>query len=331
MFDPITFKALSVPSRRAAPHGTKRPPLPSTPGIRYILDVAIDSLRKSDGKAIKVAGKAVIIDPFEVDINLHFELAALTYDFNESALTRKLAQKMGKIYRPVGYPLREIVARYPGAIFASDGQTDQLLANNNAMVKDGRLYTRITPGVQAKTLAPLNGRHTFFVFDPGKIGLIDVVFENGQPVNNDTINFRNGFNGPVLIREGKRQDDQLIVAEKDQPNNRPNELLWDHTTRPAAQSAVGIVEQNGRKMLVFVALKGDPKKDNECLVADLVDVLLKLKVSEAMLLGVSGDVQQFVQHPDPKNAWLIARPRPGSSLALQGDRPLAIAIVATKK
>ena len=95
-------------------------------------------------------------------------------------------------------------------------------------------------------------------------------------------------------------------------------------------SALG---HNNKGELIFLSLAGEPNKHPESRLGDVVDVLWKLKASNAILLGASGDVQQFIRLSDQEEAWLIAKSRAGSGMAkmFPEGRPLSNAIIVEEK
>jgi Phosphodiester glycosidase len=265
-------------------------------------------------------GRAVTIDPNRCRANLFIDEKMLSYDFSRYTFIEP--PPGGKEFRPIsGKTLRQIVGENgPKTFFACNGQTDGLWAANSVAVAEGRIVKRTAPGLRADRFLPLNGTYSFLAFDPHTPRLQDIVFSAGEPLS--ALKFRNGIAGPVLVRDARRVDH---LIRQTIPNAGPNQLLWDPGTRRAAMSAVGADERGN---LIFVSLAGKPELENECLLGDIANLLWELRAVDAILLGVSGDTQQYVRitEDDP---WLAARSRKGSSMAqmFHGDRPLANAII----
>jgi len=307
----INFRPLSLKSLIAANAPTG------------IIRVAVQGKREA-------SGYAVTVDTSRSRIRLYCDERMLSYDFsrfsvNDPSVTGKSLEK-GVTFTPrQGRTLKEILSGTPGRIiFACNGETDNMWAANSIMISEGKLITRTAPGVHTRSRIPLNGSYSFFVFDADKAGIKHLNFANGEL--NSPLDFRNGIRGPVIISRGRSQVASLKFAGEKTPNVKQNDVLWESDTFQAAMTAVGRVA-NGN--IVFISLAGNPSKHNEILVSDLTDALLELGASEAIMLGLSGDVQQYIRMPKGKNHWLIARPRMGSSMefVFPGGRPLSSAIL----
>ena len=76
-------------------------------------------------------------------------------------------------------------------------------------------------------------------------------------------------------------------------------------------------------------MAGSPENENELIVSDITDVLIKLGAVDAILGGLSGDVQQYIRLSDSKEYWLTAKPGITSSMAkmFPEGRPLSNAII----
>lgn len=287
-----------------------RPPT----GLLHVLNVKLTGPRQAEGKA-------VIIDPAKVQLTLYCDESMLDYDFSRFAIVDPPPQQ-DLIYKPISSsskPLRDLIDEK--TIFACCGQTDGLWAPNSVVIVGGRVIKRSAPGVNAADFYPLNGSFPFFVFDRGKLGLANIDFRDHEPTT--TFDFQNAISGPVLIKNRTRIDGKISFG---QPNIQPNQLMWDAVKEQRALAAIG---HNERGHLIFVALAGDPEAGTYCKAADVVDVLWRLKVVNAILLGASADVQQFVRLPDGQGALMVAQPRTGSSMAkmFPGGRPLSSAIL----
>jgi len=189
------------------------------------------------------------------------------------------------------------------------------------VVADGKIIKRTAPGVNSAEFAPLNGIFPFFVFDAGKTRIYDLPFIKGELETRLT--FQNGIRGFVLIRNGNKQDHLIRQAT---PNIKPDEATWDPQTKKAAMTAFG---RNAKGGIILVSMAGSPENENELIVSDITDVLIKLGAVDAILGGLSGDVQQYIRLSDSKEYWLTAKPGITSSMAkmFPEGRPLSNAII----
>lgn len=283
------------------------------PALRSVIHIQLNG-----GSA--ATGQAVIINPYKCRISLFVDRSMLAYDFSRYAVINP--PPSNQEFKPAGGKiLREIIAKNNRIFFACNGQTDNMWATNSVVIAEGELFRREMPGLRSGRFIPLEGDYSFFVFDPQITGIREINFTNSQPL--DTINFRNAISGPVLIRNGQRQNQRITLAV---PNTKQNEVLWDPENNRAAITAVGA---NVRGDLIFISLAGNPELSNECLIDDIVNLFLRLNARDALLLGVSADVQQYIQLID-EDLLLAAKPRLCSSMAKQfpNGRPLANAILA---
>lgn len=275
----------------------------------------------------EASGFAVTIDPSISKIRLYCDERMLSYDFSRfSVIDPSITGKPlpdGVAYKPIeGGTLKEILSTAPGrVIFACSGETDDMWAENSMMIVNGNLIIRKAPGVNAKQKIPLDGSYAFFSFDADKAGLHYLGFLAGKLIS--PLDFQNGIRGPVIISMGRSN---VNLLKKASPNIGQNDVLWDPLNKQSAMTAVGLVSKGE---VVFVTLAGDPSKNNEILLSDMTNALLELGASEAILLGMSGDVQQYIRMPGGKDHWLVAKPRLQSSMAqmFPGGRPLSSAII----
>jgi hypothetical protein len=284
------------------------------PAIRRVANIEIRGQRQA-------RGTAVLVDPQHSRVSLFIDKSILSYDFSRHMVVNP--PKEGYEFKPApGKILRKLVQEgSDNIVFASNGQTDNMWCTNSVIVAEGELIKRTAPGVLADKFIPLDGNFPFLVFDPQHMGLTHIPFSQGEPQK--PINFRNGIFGPILIRNGRSRIDHI---KKAQPNVGPNEVLWDPKTNHAAMSAAGITI-NGD--YIFISLVGNPDKGNEPNLPDLVDQLRLFETTHAILLGVSGDVQQYVRRGQNKESWLIARARAKSTMAkmFPDARPQSNAII----
>ena len=274
--------------------------------------------------ARRAMGRAVVFDLAKINVILHCDRAVLDYDFSRFSVFDP--PREGQTYKPaVGKPLMDIVRDYPRAIFACNGETDDMWATCSAMVINGETITRKAPGILCDRFYPAEGSLCFFVLDRDKFGLNYVYFKDGKPKL--PVPFRNGIRGFPLIGNKQNVSGMIKEREKDKPNILPHESIWNPNKRESAMSAVAKIDDN---KLMFVSFAGDPGQYPEPRLDDLVKVLKQFDVTDALLLGMSGDVQQFVM--DDNNPFLIAKPRTGSSkgkMNWENGRPIQTAIIVT--
>ncbi|MFC1511420.1 phosphodiester glycosidase family protein [Candidatus Margulisiibacteriota bacterium] len=282
------------------------------PGIRQVQRITVKGKRRA-------AGFAVWVDPAK--IRLFYDKEMLSYDFStQSVVKPPLAGTSFESAK--GKLLKDIVG--DEIVFACSGQTGNMWSSNSIMVVDGKIIKRNAPGVATEAFIPLDGTYTFFVFDPANPRLGTLSFERGELKG--SLNFRNAVSGPVLIEAGK---DVSTLIRQAEPNTQSNEVLWDPATFQAAMSAVGCT-RNGQ--IILVSLAGNPDLQNEIRLKDMVAVLKKLKAHNAILLGESGEVQQFVLTDKRQSLWVTARARSDSSMVnmFPDGRPRSSAILVER-
>ncbi len=127
-----------------------------------------------------------------------------------------------------------------------------------------------------------------FVLDAEQPGLRQLPLEGGRPVADG---IREAIPGPVLVRDSHDVSAEIRQYPEGQPN--PNQVRWDPTTTHAAFSALG---KTADQQLIWLALGGrdDPRGAGRASVQDVAQAMLKLGAVEAILLGGSMDVQQWL-------------------------------------
>lgn len=282
----------------------------SSPAIRRVINFELRGQREAKGTA-------VMVDPQHCRTSLFVDRGMLSYDFSRYMVVDP--PKAGYEFKPASGKILKEIVREGGdnVVFASNGQTDNLWCTNSLVVADGELIKRSAPGVLSDKFIPINGYFPFLVFDPNRPGITHIPFARGELLS--PILFRNGISGPILLYSGRQQDFIKLA----QPNIGPHEVIWDPIKNQASMSAAGITI-NGD--FIFISLVGDPDKGNE---PNLQDMLRDLSATQAILLGVSGDVQQYVRLGENEESWLIARARAGSTMAkmFPEARPLSNAII----
>ncbi|MDD4178456.1 MAG: hypothetical protein PHH14_00180 [Candidatus Margulisbacteria bacterium] len=288
--------------------------------VKTVINVELKGVRRAQGKA-------VIVDPERASVTLYHHPEAPYYDFSRFTLVdQNVTGKPpapGLTYKaPPGKRLVEIVDSE--VVFACCGETNGLWAPNSVIVADGEVIKREAPGIHAKEKYPLEGKFPFFVFDEKKRGLNYLLFAAGEL--KEPLVFSNGIYGPVLIRDCL---EVLSPTEEAYPPIKPNQVPWAYP-KIAAIAAVGL---DIRGDFIFLAMAGDPKEALECSPKDITDILMQLQTREAILLGLSADVQQYIKYPNGQKSWLVGKPRPGSSMetAFPQGRPISNAILVKDK
>jgi hypothetical protein len=257
-----------------------------------------------------VKGRVVIFNPEASQFNLYLNDESSFYDFSTHAVSKKFAQQRNLIFKEFpGKTVGEIVDQ-TGAAFAINGHQGNFYLPNTLHIQDGRLIIKNAPGVGQNSHQALNGDYLFFVLDRGHYGLVDLTINDDKPVG-DISGVKTAITGPVLLRQGKdvsREIKQAVPAVGQQ------EITWDKTKDSHAFSLLG-KDTQGR--LVFLTMAGDPAK-GEAMLEDMVAAARKFDLVDAILLGTSGDAQQFVQG----HTTIVAKSRVGSVVETSGTTPV---------
>ncbi len=126
-----------------------------------------------------------------------------------------------------------------------------------------------------------------FVLDAGRFGLRRLSLADGIP---QAQGIQEAIPGPVLVRAGRNVSGEIQQGSVDWPD--ANAVRWDPRTTTAAFSALG---RTADDRLIFLSLVGEPQTGlRQATVGDMAQAMTKLGATEAVLLGGSMDVQQWV-------------------------------------
>jgi radical SAM protein with 4Fe4S-binding SPASM domain len=267
----------------------------------------------SENKMTK--GRLVIFKP-ETGMKIWVNQESLDYDFAKYATTTQFAKEQNKKYRFFpGLTIKKFVKKHKPE-FAVCGHHSNFWMPNGVLVKDGKLITKPVAGVDQTQPPVLNGIYDMFVLDPEKQRIESVTIKDNKI--SGTINFMNAINGPVVIRNGNRQDHLL---EFKLPPIKTNEIPWNAKTKQFAFAVLGKLN-DGR--ILSLVLAGDPDDDSAVGLQHVMDVLEKLgNVSDAILLGTSTDVQQYVNGSGIIRALPSKNSSSGNFYEVRGGRTLS--------
>jgi hypothetical protein len=243
------------------------------------------------------------------------------YDFNAYAVSEDQAARNNKAYKPFpGIPLKTFVNNQP-VLFAVNGHQGNYWLDNTLVIRDGKLVVKTAPGIAEGSVPALEGPYAFFVANGPKTGIVDVRLADSRPLE-DIAAIRVALTGPVLLRDGI---DVSAAIGKRMPPLKHNDVTWDPSDRKMAFSFVG---NNKKGHLVFVSMLGNPDR-GEAALKEIVEIAQYLHLRDAILLGTSADVQQYVAG----HSMIMSQPSQGGdtkSVSNEG-RPLAnILYVADK-
>src|SRR3989339_1544772 len=173
---------------------------------------------------------------------------------------------------------------------------------------------------------PLTGIYYFFILDNKEesgIRMIELV--KGAP-QGDISRIRYAVAGPPLVLEGK--DVSTLIQQKN-PAINGTEFSLNPGTNTFAFSAMGKDASNNIIQLSMTGSLTEREKD-ELYLADIAEVMRQMALKEAVLLGATVDVQQYVRGDETgiyKEGVLQGRARKGTRTGLDyermGGRPLA--------
>jgi len=288
---PARIFTTAQPSTQTAETSALRPPALSaqghdvelSPGVRAreVTFTSADGTRTADGRA-------VFIDPARVEFDFWWDEDARAYDYPTFAFySQDPAQNFGKKYKPrPGQILADIVAEQGGEdlLFASNGSQYNWMSANDALINNGVLVTKTARGIFQEERTPMHGRYTVFSFEEAHVR--DIEIEHG--VIKQGRNIAHGIVGPTILHNGG-----VVIPQACAPQTSPeaDELIWDPHTVNASFCAVG---RNTRGEVVFLHFVGR-EAGKEVYVWELAQAMRELGVVDAILLGGSGDVQQWMR------------------------------------
>ncbi len=242
----------------------------------------------------RASGRAVLIDPGRAILRQVVNPAVTSDQWPGPAI-----RDMPKQEQP-GLPLDRIIAdptqldpsysapENARPVFASHWLQTNFWEPQGFLIRDGQLVA--IPGVT------WSAEPEVLVLDGGAPGLRHLSLLNGLP---QTEGVGNAVVGPVLVRDGQDLSGEIQQYPPDHPN--PNQVRWDPATTRAAFSAVGWIPprapgESGR--LVFLSLAGSVEDLGQGIhqvsVGNMARAMMALGATQAILLGGSMDVQQWV-------------------------------------
>jgi len=237
-------------------------------------------------------GHAMIWQPGP-DLRLRFivSFGAIERDFVTVPGARKY-ERAGMPASPhPGLSVRKAVERFPGGVAYFNAGEMGLL--NTPLILDGKLVTKPRPAraLRQQRWAPLNDDYTFFIQYPdGRVEISDLPLRDNRllvPLDKGTC----AFSAPYILRGG-----QHVPLRNPAPGQHPNarEVLFPGGETRAPISALGLTTSGE---VVRVSLIGDLERPHDLqrlpTERDLVDVLRRLNVVDALYTGASGDVQYY--------------------------------------
>ncbi|MBU1726722.1 MAG: hypothetical protein KJ880_03745, partial [Candidatus Omnitrophica bacterium] len=255
---------------------------------------AVDGLKKASVVLREenrfAQGKVVRIDPSKIVMGIWVGKDSVEYDFSRFARSPEFAKQDNKIYREFpGRTVAQFVSdeKVP---FAVNGHQGNFYLANTLVIIDGKLIRKPVPDIKHDNYVQLTGKYFFLVLDQDNIGIREINIKNDQP-QEDISSIKCALSGPVLVRGGKDVSEEVIFSKKPLGNN---EVTWDPKKASFAFSLIG-KDKNGR--LVQVSMAGNPtaKGTDEAMLSDIREVAARLKLEDAIILGTSMDVQQYVE------------------------------------
>ncbi|MBM3255254.1 MAG: hypothetical protein FJZ08_03040, partial [Candidatus Omnitrophica bacterium] len=277
----------------------------------------------SEGRSAQ--GRAVKINPEEIELGLWFADEAVTYDFSRNAQTEALAMSQHKEYRPFpGRRVEDYIEEEPGLVFAVNGQHGNFWEANTLLVINGQLISKPVCGIMQDVFVPLNGIFYIFILDKGQEGIRVIHLVDGKS-EEDISDIRYGVAGPPLVMGGEDISD---IVRQAKPATNSTEIALDPKIDTFSFSAIGR-DREGR--IIQLSMVGNPEAQPELFLSEIAKIMQALGVIDAILLGTSVDVQQYVEGSTEE--LLKGRARRGSTTGLEyekaGGRQLGSMIIGS--
>jgi hypothetical protein len=284
-----------------------------------------------EGKFAK--GRLVILNPRMTVIKQEFYHEVADYNFYQNAVTPELAEKMSRqkgrqvSFRPVpGKTVAAFLAQTKSDVkFATNTSQGHFWDANSFHIIDRKIRHKTAPGigVEQDVVPLLNGTFYLFVIDGAKLGIRIVTMVNGVP-REDISDIKEAIAGPPLVLGGKKE----VRIEQAAPPLTGVQVVWDPEKVTGALSALGL-DKDGN--LMFMSLAGDSDVAEEISVYELADAMMLAGAQEAVLMGGSVDIQQFLKGDQPE--FVVGRPHKYSSTGRffeeHGGRPLGAILYVT--
>ncbi len=278
-------------------------------------------------------GRAVILDPDKVEIRQEVVPEAVEYDFGRYRVASKDKQVLEGKKEFKKFPGRTLERFVQGldpgdnVLAVSNSLHTNFWARNAFLIIDGVVIRKPDNVVSLFEEHPtaLNGKFWIFGLDKGNVGVKEVNIADGN-LGPAVHAVRNGIAGLPLVMKGANISDCI---EKGRPPVSGNQQSFDDPKKEAAaMSAIG-KDRDGN--IIILNMAGDPNVKKEMTFHELAQAMINLSAVEAVGLGVSADVNQYLR--GEKNPFLSAKPRIGSltSLDYPEGRPLGAFVMVCPK
>ncbi len=181
-------------------------------------------------------------------------------------------------------------------------------------------------GIQQEQYQPLSGPFWVLSFDSDNPGVFRIELKEGKSEN--PLPVQNGLSGPPLLMNGQSMLEQLRFNRR--PALEGNDLGWRAIDHQLAMTCYGYTAGGE---LVILQLIGNPDDSvrKEPTLFQVVDILEKLGIRDAVLGGTSGDVQRYSVFDNPSVVRSRGRRGSGFQKAFPNGRPLGTAVLILGK
>ena len=254
------------------------------------------------GEDVSVKGEAFIMDPEKIEIEQLFDEDVRRRD----AIT---APMISNSHPVVGKLIEKYVEEADDSkkiVLAFNGSQGHFWDPNSLLIIDGQLVAKQggARGFWQQEYTPLNGKFWVLSFDRGKNKkkVFEIELKNGEVAGGLPV--KDGIAGQPLLINGKSMIPKLRFNVK--PSLEGNELNWSCVDQRMAMSAIGY-NKFGKLIRLTLVGDSDNKTKKEASILHLVYALKNLDVVDAVLLGTSGDVQEFYRTGPGGETEVVAR------------------------
>ena len=271
------------------------------------------SFKSSSNRA---KGRIIIVNPKKALLSMWYEEEALSYDFVSNSPTPESAKKFGSEFKAFpGLTIKEFKEKYK-PYFAVNGHHSNCWLSNFLLINDGKLVIKTARGIMEEEKVLLSGEYNFFNIANGE--LIKVEIENGKATT-DISNIANAIHGPIL-----RENNKSIINKinNDLPAIGTDTVTIDPVKDTFAFSLIG---KNDKGEIVLLSMAGTPESEGIAEISlENIDLICEeLKISDAILLGISSDTQQYLTGEDVIMAEGRLGTTTGDYFTKRGGRPLS--------
>jgi len=288
-----------------------------------------DKSRFAKGRVVKFNPEKVAIEQVTVSevIDLNFiEYSVSRNDPDVISGRKKLVRLPGKTPQEFlqGIDLSNTIGVFNSVHSAFWFRSDFLIVDGKFIAKPEG-----AGGLFEEVYKPITAPFWVMCFDEGNIGIKQIDLIDGK-LDSRGKTIKNGIAGlPLVLNvDGEAKDVSGMIVGKDrEPALRGGETIWkDPKNQKAAMSAVG-KDKDGN--IVFIHMAGDPNEHEELTFSELAGAMIELGVVEAVALGTSADVFQYLRG-DGEEPGVKGKPRKDSMSGSDygKNRPLAACIVA---